>query len=313
MDRKQFRQTAAALTGNPGFKRLALYSAGAVAAANILLLLLQLLTDRLIQNATGLDGLSKRSGILTMQSVLDFAISIAAPFWSFGFYKVAMDIARNNQPETKTLLFGFQRFWPLLRLLILEILTFFCLAMLGGMAASMLYVNTPLSNALMKYIPTLEAAEQLTDPEAIAALIEPILPSMILDMLPLFLLVFLAIGVLVIPWAYKIRLAHYHVLDGLNHATVAMALSKQEMRGSRFALFKLDLSWWWYYLLLMLTSAPQFLPKIPLLVSAILTFGLQVLVQWLFMARVETSYALAYDWLRFKTPQTESPTDFPNA
>lgn len=318
MNQKALRQSAASLTG-PLHKRLALISVGAVAAANVLLILLQLLTDHMMKNATGLDGLSRRAGLMTAQSVLNLVLSLSAPFWSYGFYKVAMDTARSCQPETKTLLWGFHRFWPLLRLLLLEVLIVSGLAMLGGTVGSMLYVNTPLSNVLMKYVPTFQAVEQLTDPNAVAALLEPILPQLLLDMLPLFLLVLVGVCVLVFPWFYKVRLAHYHILDGENRATVAMAISQQEMRGSRFAMFKLDLSWWWYYGLLMLASAPLYLPDIlpnlsvPQWAFTLLSLGLQVLVQWQFMARVQTSYALTYDELRFR-PMQESPlpTGFEN-
>ena len=124
----------------------------------------------------------------------------------------------------------------------------------------------------------------------------------------MYLLIAIALGVLLIPWLYKLRLAPFHILDGENSALRAMAQSQYEMHGNRFEMFKLDLCWWWYYGLLALASVPMYIyiyhggGDVMYWVLTLTSYGLQVLVQWQLMPRVQTSYALAYDQLK-KEPQ----------
>lgn len=321
MNPKAHYEAARDLTQDPIHKQLALISVGAVIAANILLLLLQTLLLHMMTDAVGLAALGKRAAFATIQSVLQFAVTIVQPFWTYGFYRVAIEIARKESPTCKSLFSGFHRFGPLLRLLIMESLIATGLVLLGSWISTMLYMMTPFAaQVIEKITPALAEAEKLTDPAAQAALMEPVMQDMIKDIWPMYLLVVLVVGAILIPWLYKLRLAPYHIMDGENSALQAMALSKYEMYGNRFAMFRLDLHWWWYYGLLILATVPLYAYSyfgsgdVVMWVSTLLSYGLQFLVQWQLLPRLQTSYALAYDALKRKdktdVPQGETPAQF---
>jgi uncharacterized membrane protein len=321
MNPKAHYEAARDLTQDPFHKQLALISVGAVTAANILLLLLQVLLEHMMTDAVGLAALGKRAAFATVQSVLQFAVTIALPFWTYGFYRIAIEIARKQAPSYKSLFSGFHRFGPLLRLLIMESLIATGLVLLGSWISTMLYMMTPFAaQVIEKITPALAEAEKLTDPAAQAALMEPVMLEMIKDIWPMYLLVVVVVGAILIPWLYKLRLAPYHIMDGENSALQAMALSKYEMYGSRFTMFKLDLQWWWYYGLLTLSAVPLYIysyvggSDVTMWVTTLLSYGLQLLVQWQLLPRLQTSYALAYDALKRKdktdVPQGETPTQF---
>jgi uncharacterized membrane protein len=321
MNPKAHYEAARELTQNPLHKQLSLISVAAVIAANILLLLLQVLINHLMADAVGLSAMGKRTGLMTVQSVLQFAVSLALPFWTYGFHRVAMEIARKGDPTYHTLFAGFRRFGPLLRLMLLETIIATGLVLLGSWISTMLYMMTPFAaQVIEKITPALAEAENLTDPAAVAALMEPVMQEMIKDLWPMYLLIVIVLGALLIPWLYKLRLAPYHILDGQNSALVAMSLSKYEMHGNRFAMFRLDLQWWWYYGLLVLSAAPLYIYSYmggstgAMWAMTLLSYGLQFLVQWQLLPRLQTSYALAYDALTHKdetdVPEGETPTPF---
>lgn len=319
MEPKKIYQTAKDLTADPFHKQLALLSAGAVAAANILLLLLQVLIEHMLTDAVGLAALGKRAAFTTVQSVLQFAVTLALPFWTYGFYQVAMEIARNEKPSYRSLLAGFRRFGPLLRLMLLEWLIATGLTLLGTWISTMAYMMTPFAAQVIENItPALAEAEKLTDPVAQAALMEPVMQEMIKDIWPMYLLIVAVVGAILIPWLYKLRLAPYHIMDGEKSAMQAMALSKYEMHGNRFSLFKLDLHFWLYYSLMVLAAVPLYIPTGDNMLlfwgTVLLSYGLQLLAQWQLLPRVQTAYALAYDALKRKSrtdvPQQETPTQF---
>jgi len=309
MEPKILYRSATELSAGQRLKQLALLSVGVMVAANLFLLLVGELISSLMQDATGLAMLGKRTTLLTIQSLLEFAVSVALPFWGYGFYKAAMFVSRKAEPNKKTLLWGFQKFWPLLRLLALELAIGIGYALLATVGATMLYMMTPWAARVMAQIePALIQATTLTnDPEALNALMEPVVAEMMKGMWPMYLLIVMALGALLIPWLYKLRLAPYHILDGENSALKAMAISQQEMYGNKFSFFKLDLCWWWYYGLLALAVSPLYVYAYTggsnglFWVLTLVSYGLQLVIQWQFLPRVQTSYALAYDQLKSKT------------
>ena len=311
MDPKSIYASATRLSDNPKLKQLALFSAGALAVANLLVLLVQLLVESLLQDATGLAAIGKRTALLSVANVFQFLVTAAAPFWTYGFYRVAMDAARQQPPNSKTLLSGFLRFGPLLRMLLIEGLIGTGYVLLGCTLGSTLFMMTPLAEQAFYSIgPALEQAQTITDPAALEAMMQPLMVELIKQIWPMYLLMAIAIGVFLIPWLYHLRLAPYHILDGENRALQAMGRSRQEMHFSRFSLFLLDLRFWWYYGLLLLATVPLYIPMfttlspLMLVLTTALSYGLQVLIQWQWLPRVQTSYALVYDALRIKENQS---------
>jgi len=321
MEPKRIYTAARDLSGNPLHHRLALVSAGVVTAANLLLLLLETLIGNMMTDAVGLAALDKRTMLMTVQSVLELAVNILLPFWVYGFTQVAMEIARKGEPSYGSLLAGFRRFGPLLRLLLLETFIAMGYIMLAVWGATALYMISPFAARVMETVtPALEQAETITDPAALSALMEPVMEQMLQSLWPLYLLMVLALGVILVPWLYKLRLAPYHILDGENSALRAIALSKYEMHGNRIAMFRLDLRWWWYYGLLILSAAPLYIysavggGETLLWLLTLVSLGLQLLLECLLMSRVQTAYALAYDALKRKdetdVPQSGTPSPF---
>ena len=306
MNPRSITQTATQLSSGKDLKQLALYSAGALALANLLLLLVQELIGSLLTDATGLAALGKRSLLLTVQSAFSLAVTVAIPFWTFGFYRAAMERARENRPTPDTLLHGFRRFWPLLRLLLIETLMAAGYILLATTLGTTLFMMTPIADrAFEMIIPYLQAAESITDPAALNALMEPLMLDLLQQIWPMYLLIAVALGIFLVPWLYQICLAPYHILDGQKSALLAMNQSRYEMHGNRLSWLLLDLRWWWYYVLLTLATVPLYLPdfisgKGFLWGMTLLSIALQTVIQWQFLPRVQVSYALAYDQLRHK-------------
>ena len=308
MNTKSLCQQAVRLTSDGSGKRLALLSAGAVAIANLLLMLMSSLIDFFLKDATGLDAIDQRASLMTIQSTLQLVVTVASPFWTYGFYKVALDLSREEAPDKETLLYGFRRFWPLLRFLLLETLIVTVLTALAALLSSFIYTSLPFGRAAIAEAEAAfaEAQKVTSDPDALQALTDPILISLLKKIWPMYLLMAALIGVILVPWLYRLRMAPFYILDGENRAAYAMALSRQKLQGYRLSWFLLDLRWWWYYGLMILAAAALYLPNIigggQLLFWGITLASccLQVLLQWQFLPRVQTSYALAYEHLRKK-------------
>ena len=135
---------------------------------------------------------------------------------------------------------------------------------------------------------------------------------MMLPILGIFLVVFLAF---VLPIIYRYRMADFVLLDHPEAgALYALRESRQMMRGSRFGLFRLDLSFWWYYVLLFLANALAYgdwllsFAGISLPLSgtaayylfALLSLAANFLVFYLLYNRLNVTYALAYGQVRPK-------------
>lgn len=132
-------------------------------------------------------------------------------------------------------------------------------------------------------------------------------------MVPVILLIFLGIFLaLSLPLMYRYRMADYLLVDrpGIG-ALAALRESRFLMQGNRLRLFRLDLSFWWFYALSMLATVICYgdvlmqIFGIPLPFSAdagyFLFYGAYLAVNfaiyYFFVARVECTYAAAYDAL----------------
>ena len=133
-------------------------------------------------------------------------------------------------------------------------------------------------------------------------------------MLAIFLAVMLVFGV---PMLYRLRLADYVLYDHPETgALYALRQSRLMMRGNRWAMFQLDLSFWWYFLLAALSAAVNYgglllsLIGVSLPISdngaAILFFLLSTVLDFVviyrFRSKLEVTYALVYNSL--KPPET---------
>lgn len=285
-------------------RRLALLHTGIALACSLVMTVISYLLSTQVSNTGGLAGIGMRSVLQSAQSILSTGLSLAMPFWEFGFIAAAMGYARQESVDFKTLTGGFRRFGPILRLLLLYML----LLVAATQIASTVVILSPLGSGMMDMMQTLSENETFLQTGAFPEeLLEPLFRAAI----PAYVLAVVVFVGVSIPVSYRLRLANYLVLDGENRALLALLTSNRIMKGNCMAFFKLDLSFWWYWVLQAVCGVLAFgdvlLPlvgvKLPMdeQTAMFLFYGLQMLgslaLAWLWRAPVETAYAAAYDEL----------------
>ncbi len=289
-----------------------LYAAVSVGAA-LLVTVLQYFLDQGISSTGGLAGLDTRSYLSTLQTLLQYAINIALPFWSVGFVFVAMQIARKQQTGYRDMTMGFRRFGPILRLYLLQSLLYIGVMIVCVYAGSFLVAFTPWSVPLMNI--ALEAGGSVEAMEA--ALMAMPAEELMALMLPMLILSLVLFGIVYLFLSYRFRMAPYLLIDQPRMgAMAAMIISGRMTRYRRWKLLKLDLSFWWFYLLQLLCAAAMYLdvllrflvPDLPVsaeaawLLAYLLGSLLQMALFWRCSAYVQTTYALAYERIRVSPP-----------
>lgn len=292
-------------------KKLALLHAGAALVLSLVLTVLNFILSRQIDSTGGLSGIGLRSVLSTAQSVLSIANTLILPFWEMGFVAAAIALARREQATPDTLLSGFRRFGPVLRLNLLQGAMYMAVAFLCVQLSVGIFIMTPLATPLMKLVEEMAmAGTTVPDAAAVDAIAQLILPAYII-----FALVFC---LLAIPLSYRFRMASFALMDSEKiGALQAMGKSHKMMRYNRLSLFKLDLSFWWYYLLQALSMVIGFGDTIlsalgvTLPNSDVAFFGFygghlifQLGLAWWMQSRVQTTYAMAYEAIR---PEAEDP------
>lgn len=302
-------------------KFLILVHTGAALAISLLLMIINHLLEKQIGTTGGLSGMDLRSILSTAQSVLQVAQGILLPFWSAGLLFAAMNIYRRRDTSLQSLLEGFYRLGPILRLQLLQGVIYFFVTMGSIYLSSFLFTLTPWAAPLMQTMESVMADSALmSDPEALAAVLSGALEEVMVPMMILMGLVFL---LACIPVFYRFRLAQYIVMDdGKTGALAAMAASRILMKGNLLRFLRLDLSFWWFYLLDTLVTAVCYADLLlPMLgiqlpwsstVSFFLSFVLYLICQlalygWKKMD-VEVTYAAAYDTLRTTHQAQTQPT-----
>lgn len=306
-DRKGLEEAAAqALRLAPNHKQLVMVSAGAAAGLSLAVSLLSFLLEGQIAQTGGLAGLGLRSVLSTVQTVLFYAVFVLTPFWSMGFTSTALKLSRKQDVTLATLLDGFRRFGPVLRLMLLQGVLYFFLATGCVYIGSSIFAFTPLASPMYEIL--LESDVLTTgvvDEATLAALTKAIVP-VLLGCAVLFALI-------AIPISYRLRLAELRIMDEKRcGALAAMLESSRAMRRNCVALFRLDLHFWWFYLaegaVTALCYGDQILPAMGIhlpfsedvayFVFFVIGMAAQLVLYWYARARVAVTYAKAYDALR---------------
>ena len=250
MNTKDFVQEArwAVASASCSPKKLVAIHTGVTALAGLVVALMAYLLEAGIGDAGGLSGISTRAWLETAQSVLDLALSVLTPFWILGFTAAALRMARMQQAHTGTLLDGFRRWGPVLRMMIAEGVLYFALSFMIIQTGTFVYMMTPLSQPMQAMLQELMDAGTM-DATAVAEL----LMSMELSqLLPIFwsMVPFVVIptAVILIFVRYRLRLAQFIIMDQPRvGALYALLMSNRLMKGNCFRLFLLDLRFWWFY------------------------------------------------------------------
>ena len=302
-------------------KKLTLIYAGVVLAVSLVIALVDLVLMRSIGNTAGLSGIGMRSVLETIREVLQTGMSIALPFWEFGFIFTAMAMARGGDNSPKGLLEGFRRFGPVLRLRLQRGLLFIGVALACMYGGSILYYASPMASDLLTML------EPVMTENATVEQIEAYLAQIPTDQLMACIWPALVFGgvltaIVLIPMFYRFRMADFYVMDEPRMLPmVAMITSSRKMRKNRMKWLLLDLSFWWYYLGIILSvllcygdtvlswigvelhMADDKAWMLFFLLGNVLLF----VVDWLGRGKVQTAYALAYDVLRQQESEPEKP------
>ena len=299
-------------------RKLVLIHSGLLAGLYLLALALQYGLSQASGGAGGLAGLGTQAMLETAQVVLTFGVQILSPFWEAGLVLAALMLFRRQNPGPKSLLSGFFRFGPVLRLLILEAVIYFAVVLVAAQVGSFLYMFSPSSQQLMELTDQLaQAGSDAAMQEILQSLDEATMKAMLMDMLPYMLIPAL---VMILPLSYRLRLAQYVVMDEQRvGAFYALSQSLRLTRKRCLQLLRLDLQLWWYYVLQVVVLAvcygDMLLPLLGVqlemsehaasLVFYAVGLALQLGLHWWKMPQVMTAYAGFYDRLCPKREENE--------
>lgn len=285
--------------------------AGITLAISLLILVLNLWLEKQISGTGGLGNMGTRAVFSTVQQAIPMLTSFVAMCLDLGFLYGLMRISRGQYADHTDLKVGFQRFWPLLRMVILQGIVYFALAFLAIQISGTVFMFTSWSEPLMELIYPIAASGSTVIDEATMTAAIPLIT-------PMFLIFGLVYAAVLIPVLFKLRMASFCLLDDPRAgALAAMRASSRMMRRRFLDMLKIDLSLWPYHLAVVLVNLLLYsdvllsLMGIPLpmdgevyylvtcALSAVAQFGIQVLLR----SPAETTYLLAYEQLREKRPE----------
>ena len=293
-------------------KKLVYVYAGIGFALSLLVTLGSLFLDDRISGTGGLSQLGPRAVFSTIQQLLPMVCSLVALCLEFGYLSGMMRIARGQYADHTDLKVGFRKFWPLMRLMLLQGLAMLLVGILAFQVGSLIFSMTPWAGPLVEMMMELSAM----DP---ASIDEQTLLSFLQQAAPMYLTVGVVFLIALIPVLFRFRMAMFCLLDDPNgRAMAALSASNRMMRRRFGPMLKVDLSQWLYYaatvVMTVLMYSDLLLPalgiNVPLdpLVFSLLVYGaalvLQFVIQVTLRNKVEAVYITAYDRLREKPKDT---------
>ena len=288
-------------------RKLILIHTGASVALSLILALVDWLLEQQIGGTGGLSGVGSRAILETAQTVLMYAQLAAVLFWQIGYVFVSLRIVRRQPVGPGSLLEGFRKFGPVLRLRLMETLLYTCMGLTCVYGGAIVFGLTPWASPLE------EAMEVGTEEALLLAAQECALPLTVLT--AVFALV------LFVPYAYRLRMTSYILMD---HPQVgakgAIRLSRLMMHRNRMNLFKVDLSFWWFYgletLVALIAYGDYLLPMLGVelpwsatvsyYVFLVLCYIGQLALYWWKGNTVQATYALCYEALLPKEPEEQA-------
>lgn len=301
--------------------RILLIYCGILAGLSVVVTAVSTLADARMATAGGLGNLGTRSILSTIQTLLPIVNMLLVLGLDLGLSAVLLRVSRGQYVCAQTLRTGISRFFPMLRLSILQGLIYGAIALVSMYAASFVFFLTPWGMDLIRQLMPLAASAgdpyammdaMLNDPQ-LMALMEGVMGPVYLIWIPLAL-------ALILPVHYRLRVSTWVLLDDPRAGAFKAVFESMRMtRRNCTAFFKLDLSYWWYYGLLALASAVSYgsllfaALGIPLPwgsdVSPYIFYALYLIAEaaitYFFRPRVEVSAMLIYDVLRPK-PQPQN-------
>lgn len=299
-------------------KRIAAIYAGVTLGLSALVTILGLVLEAMMSGTTGLGGMGRRTILSSVQSMLPWVVGLITMCVELGYQAAMLRVARGQYASPQTLRLGFDRFWVLLRCILLEGVILFAIAFGGIYIATMLFMLTPFSGRVMEVLSPVLENVTLLSPEMV--LDEALYDQLMQAMIPAFVMCAIVVAAAAIPVLYRLRMARFVIIDkpGIG-ALAALRESRKMMRGNCLRLVKLDMSLWPYYIGCVFASLlcygdvllPMMGVRFPWsdTVSYYLFFALYLAVQfavyYFLKNQAEVAYSIAYDSIRPKEPKTE--------
>lgn len=234
-------------------RKLIMIHSGITAAVSLIGTILNVILSKQIDTTGGLGGMGLRSILSTTQSVLHFFVAVLIPFWEAGYFYATMQMAREEDATPHSLLQGFRRFFPLLRVKLMQTLIMIAFGLGCFFVSYYIFMLTPLSDPLYAIFETIDLGSAMTQTELVLS--DDTLLAMTYAYIPMMLIflgLFAIVGTLV---SYRFRMATYLILDHPHmRAMETLRMSSYQLRGNLGALFKLDLSFLWFFVLQVLIA-----------------------------------------------------------
>ena len=289
-------------------KKVILYYALITTALSVAATALNIWMDSLIAGQGGLGNMNTRAVFSSVQAVLPMALTLVSLCLNLGYQNAMMRIARRQYADQTDLKVGFRFFWPLMRLLVLQVMLYSGICLLMYQLVFSLYSFTPWAEPLISLL-----LPYLEDPGLIMT--EAVAADAFRLLIPCLILYAAACAVVIVPMAYRLRMANYCLLDNSGRgALAAMLESRKIMKGKCKKLFRVDLSLWPYYLLVAVSTVVLYLDVILASCAVrlpvswdVVTYGcyagyllIQFVTAYFLRNRVEVTYLTAYDRIREK-------------
>ena len=289
-------------------KKVILYYALITTALSVAATALNIWMDSLIAGQGGLGNMNTRAVFSSVQAILPMALTLVSLCLNLGYQNAMMRIARRQYADQTDLKVGFRYFWPLMRMLLLQVMLYSIICLLMYQLVFTLYSFTPWAEPLISLL-----VPYLENPSLIMT--EAVANEAFLLLIPCLILYAAACAVVVIPMAYRLRMANYCLLDNSGRgALAAMLESRKIMKGKCKKLFRVDLSLWPYYLLVVVSTVVLYLDVILAFIGVqlpvswdVVTYGcyggyllIQFVTAYYLRNFAEVTYLTAYDRIREK-------------
>lgn len=193
-----------------------------------------------------------RTVLQSVQEILTYANLIFTPFWAMGFLSAMIGLADGMTPWKWHMKLGFRYPGKVLAYVAVQFLVTVMLLVVSVNVGVTVYALTPLGAEYAEVMSPI-----LSDPNIISA--EGVVNWELLPMdtfmsatMPVMGVCLAIFAVLYLFVSYSFRLTMYLILRcPVSTGVVRLFfLSMRLMRGHKWQMLKLDLSWWWYHLLL---------------------------------------------------------------
>lgn len=299
-------------------KRIAAIYAGITLGLSTLVALVGFVLDLQVSQTTGLSGMGQRAILSSVQSVLPYVSALVTMCVELGYQASMLRVARGQYVSPQTLRLGFDRFWLLLRCVLLEGLLLFGIILGGVYIASILFMFTPWSRHVTELLTPVLENVTLISPEMV--LDEALYAQLTQAMIPAFVMCAIVAAALAIPVLFRLRMVRFVIIDkpGIG-AMAALRESRKMMKGNCLKLFKLDVRLWLYYagslaasilcygdvLLGMAGVTFPWSGTVSYYLFFALYLAAQFAVYYFLRNPAETAYAIAYDSIRPREPKSD--------